>query len=82
VDVETVATYDRIAPAFAEPWWSTRLTAHRDRFSASARPGGVVADLGSGPARDTGWLGELGFTADGSDVRWIGLHAVLAEGAR
>ena len=62
MDAETVATYDRIAPAFADQWWSTRLTSHMDRFVSGVRPGGAVVDLGCGPGRDTEWLGELGFS--------------------
>jgi SAM-dependent methyltransferase len=68
VDAETVATYDRIAPRFADQWWSTRLTKHMDRFVESVLPGGVVVDLGCGPARDTEWLGELGFVGVGLDA--------------
>ena len=68
MDVETVATYDRIAQGFASQWWSTRLTAHMERFASLVRPGAVVVDLGCGPGRDTAWLGELGFAAVGMDA--------------
>ena len=78
MDTETVATYDRIATRFADQWGSTRLTAHMDRFCSSVRPGGVVADLGCGPARDTAWLGELGFVGVGVDASF----GMLAEARR
>jgi SAM-dependent methyltransferase len=61
VHAETVATYDRIAPRFAEQWWGTRLTEHMERFAAALPTAdGVVLDLGCGPGRDTEWVGALG----------------------
>lgn len=78
MDVETVATYDRIAGRFADQWWSTRLTSHMDRFASAVRPGGLVVDLGCGPARDVAWLDELGFVALGLDASF----GMLAEGRR
>ena len=93
MDVETVATYDRIAGRFAEQWWSTRLTAHMDRFAsavgAGAGAGGVVVDLGCGPGRDVAWLEELGFASVGVDAsfgmlaearRRVGASAALVRG--
>ena len=68
MDVETVATYDRIASGFADQWWSTRLAEPMERFAAGVRPGGTVVDLGCGPGRDTAWLAEIGFTALGVDA--------------
>ena len=78
MDAETVTTYDRIAGRFAEQWWSTRLTAHMDRFCGAVTEGGVVVDLGCGPGRDTLWLDELGFAAVGLDASF----GMLAEGRR
>ena len=78
MDVETVATCDRIAGRFADQWWSTRLTAHMDRFRSVVRAGGVVVDLGCGPGRDVAWFDELGFAAVGVDASF----GMLAEGRR
>jgi SAM-dependent methyltransferase len=74
VDVDTIATYDRIAGAFADQWWSTRLDQAMDRFLADVAAG-VVLDLGCGPGRDTGWLAEVGFAAVGMDASF----GMLAE---
>ena len=78
MDVETVATYDRVAEQFASQWWSTRLTAHMDRFRSAVVAEGVVIDLGCGPGRDVEWLDELGFAAVGVDASF----GMLAEGRR
>ena len=65
---ETVATYDRIAEAFADRWWSTRLAGPMSRFARSLPEAATVLDLGCGPGRDTAWLAEQGFTAIGLDA--------------
>jgi ubiquinone/menaquinone biosynthesis C-methylase UbiE len=68
VHADTVATYDRMAGAFADQWWSTRLARPMLRFASSVADGGVVVDLGCGPGRDTAWLAEQGFVSVGVDA--------------
>src|SRR5687768_3329515 len=62
---ETIGTYDVIAADYADTWVPLRLDEQMSRFRALTRPGGTVLDLGCGPARDTGWVRDLGFAAVG-----------------
>jgi SAM-dependent methyltransferase len=77
VDAATIATYDRVATAFADRWWSTRLERAMDRFVAALPAGdGPVGDLGCGPGRDGIWLS----TAHGRRVVALDASAgMLAE---
>ena len=71
MDAATIATYDRIATAFAEQWWSTRLEGAMARFVGRLPEDGPVGDLGCGPGRDALWLAS----AYGRDV--VALDASL-----
>ncbi len=83
LDDLTTATYDRIAPEFAERTWSTDLADQRARFANSvtgpASPGRFrLLDAGCGPGRDALWFAERGFQVVGAD-RSAGM---LAEARR
>jgi SAM-dependent methyltransferase len=63
----TTATYDRIAPVFAERsrTRSGGFLAFRQRFAEAVR--GPVADLGCGPGHDAAWFLEQGLPVVGVD---------------
>lgn len=65
----TTASYDRIAPVFAERTndLDDRFVAFRRRFADAVPVGGAVADLGCGPGRDAGWLLERDLLVVGVD---------------
>ncbi len=75
----TAATYDEIAPAYAERTKSQpqALRGWLDRFAGAMPAGGTVADLGCGPARDGARLAARGLLAVGVD-RSAGMLAVAA----
>jgi ubiquinone/menaquinone biosynthesis C-methylase UbiE len=74
---ETLESYDRTAPAYADVNWRNRLHRQMERFEGSL-PGSHVLDLGCGPGRDVEWLHERGHHAVGMDVS----TGMLAEARR
>jgi SAM-dependent methyltransferase len=68
VTAKTTSTYNRIAPAYAQRWFSTAaLQEQLDRFSHYVRSGGLILDLGCGPGRDILALRDRGFRVIGLD---------------
>ncbi|MFI7697845.1 class I SAM-dependent methyltransferase [Nonomuraea sp. NPDC049480] len=65
----TTASYDRIAPVFAERTSDPDdgFLAFRRRFADAVPVGGAVADLGCGPGRDAAWLLERELLVTGVD---------------
>jgi ubiquinone/menaquinone biosynthesis C-methylase UbiE len=73
---ETIDAYDATATAFADRWFRLRLRTAMARFTAHLEAEARVLDVGCGPARDTAWLAEQGFTAIGVDLS----QGMLREG--
>ncbi|MEV8635228.1 class I SAM-dependent methyltransferase [Streptosporangium sp. NPDC051023] len=75
----TTASYDHIADAYAEQWKqpSPEIARLLERFTERLPQGARVADLGSGPGRDTRWLADRGVVAVAVDrsVSMLGIAA-------
>jgi len=57
----TTATYERIADEYAQRWGAAdHLSAQRADFAGRLPHGGLIADLGCGPGRDTAGFAGLG----------------------
>ncbi|HEY2331629.1 MAG TPA: class I SAM-dependent methyltransferase [Acidimicrobiales bacterium] len=74
---ETLASYDRTAPRYAELQWATRLVRQMHEFERSLA-GNRICDLGCGPGRDVEWQTERGHDVIGVDLS-VGM---LAEARR
>jgi SAM-dependent methyltransferase len=75
----TTATYDRIAPFYADRFKTPDpgFLAFRDRFAEALPAGARVADLGCGPGHDSAWFAERGMAPVGVD-RSAGMLAFAA----
>lgn len=79
----TIATYDRLATAYAARWYTAASFDHPERFVAMMRrtkpgPGWLVLDAGCGPGQHLQRLGELGCRVVGADLS----AGMLAEARR
>lgn len=63
----TTATYNAMAPAYADRWGDFILTERMDVFAGYLKRGGPVLDLGCGPGRDMRAFAARGITAIGID---------------
>lgn len=67
-DDETIAAYDRSVEAYAD---FTAVEAPHPTlvgFLARVRPGGLILDLGCGPAHDSAYMRDAGFRVDPVDA--------------
>ena len=64
----TIASYDAMAPTYAERWFGFRLRDEMACFTAHLDPCVPVLDAGCGPGQDTAWLAEQGYAATGVDL--------------
>jgi len=79
----TIATYDRIAPAFAERTFAIDLDSARETFARRIKLNAPaerfrILDAGCGPGRDSKWFHERGFQVIGVDLS----AGMLAEARR
>ena len=65
---ETAASYDQVAAQFAARWCHLRLERALDTFTRYLTGQRRVLDLGCGPGRDAGFLGQLGCQVAGLDL--------------
>jgi len=77
--LETIATYDAVAPGYADRWFNLRLADEMARFAQRLGAGVRVLDVGCGSGRDTAWLAEQGFRAVGVDLSSGMLEQALAH---
>ncbi|HUX87832.1 MAG TPA: bifunctional class I SAM-dependent methyltransferase/NUDIX hydrolase [Chloroflexota bacterium] len=82
-DDPTIATYDRIAPAFADCTYGISLDPAREMFGQRIRLNARaerfrILDAGCGPGRDCKWFFERGFQVCGIDLS----AGMLAEARR
>lgn len=75
---QTIATYNTLAPAYADRWYDFGLAEQMDIFAGHLKRGGPVLDLGCGPGRDMAAFTARGISAIGLD-RSAGM---LKEAAR
>lgn len=80
---ETIASYDRIATAYAHRWQDRRvMAAALHRFLAMVPQGGMVLDAGCGPGFDGELLRSYGLRVVGFDLSKGMIQAGLASGIK